>query len=203
MSPDRIQAIAAAVQAGCSLLLFLVTCWYVRLTNSLVHAPHVSYLRPTEARSKEDFTRSVTVHNFGPGLAVEVRVRSRVLKTLESDPLDPTGRRAFTTTDISDAEGPHEIPANTDATYVLPHRPEWDAPIFVAWSSPTGRHYSSRWSVEIGMKTVIRAMSFGLFVKHILGGCFGQMMSPFYSIWKRFRFWKASRQSRPKPPHKA
>ena len=135
---------AAFIHALATIILVGVTIAHIILNKRIIHSPHKSFVRPVKLWV--DTVWKVGLKNFGPGLALNIKLRKLVTvkkKRILSKALKTTSKLRF-------ADGPYELSADSDADYKYRYHMEFNTPFFLYWETITGYKTKSAWKlVEI------------------------------------------------------
>jgi hypothetical protein len=137
-------------------VLAMVTLAYVVLTHRQLHSAHAAFLGARKGEGLIPGHWSVWLHNYGPGVALAVRVHSVQLDFA-------TRRYHFRL-----GEGHAEIPAGEDREYNLGVIRFDDqgggvciSPIHVSWRTVTGKRQRGLWVLEVNVPRGGRARASG------------------------------------------
>ena len=136
---DQVQVISSVVQAISAVLLTVVTIVYVVITQRILQVPHQSLIKPIgKDYEKEDWT--IKIHNFGPGMAVNVEVKTILSNSNYEANL--TGVELYRTERLVVADGNHELAASQDGYYYF-NSNEFIRflayPLVIQWETITGK----------------------------------------------------------------
>ena len=137
----------ACIQAIASIILVIITILYVIITYKLVHAPHTAFLQPEGINLQNiDFENwLITIKNFGPGVAVSVRVYIRILKKLTFAPTKNNPQRVFMVVGWVEAKGASTISNGSTESYKFKGLIRDLAPIRTEWKLITGKRRRGIW----------------------------------------------------------
>jgi hypothetical protein len=137
-----VQGISAFASVIIIFFTLIFTIIYVRATFRLVHIPYKSFIKPVGINTGNNSNFFLKIHNFGPGLAVDVKIIGFINKSInrESNPRD-----GFTYKQIYIASGNSEIESNKDTAYLFPFFLCFNEPFIVKWRSITGKSYRTVW----------------------------------------------------------
>lgn len=195
-----IQTISIAVQAGASIVLLIITIIYVVLTHKLLHAPHKAFLRPILIKPEtEGWT--LRVRNFGPGIAINLQIRTVLLKNLQLDPFPKQSLMAWSDNRLLPAHGPFQLMPNEEADYHFDDWISFEDPFYITWKSIIGKKFKTSWLIHagkvLGQEDKYVPLKFFPSLSWKIKWFMIQLSSPYYRFkkWKHFR--KASQLKRP------
>lgn len=138
------------VQASSSVFTLIIifftlifTIVYVRATQKLVQLPYKSFVKPTHIKIGNSLDIwFIRVKNFGPGLAINIRLTAAVTSITRFE-----DKSIWTKRQLALAEGPTEIQPDSESSFLLTGFEVFDDPVYICWESITGKEYRSSWRV--------------------------------------------------------
>lgn len=179
---------AAWIQAGATVILALITLAYVRLTSRLVHSAHMAHLRPVSVSTgKDPMGWVIRIKNFGPGTALDVKLRTVVVTKTSLDPLQPKPLRTWTESHFCVADGPFELAKDATAEYHFSGLINFKRPFFLSWRTVSGGRQSNAWIISIGARDKIRPCDRIRRILFWTGWILTNVISPYFSFvkWQR------------------
>ena len=147
---EQVQVISSVVQAISSVVLIVVTAVYVVITQRILQVPNQSFMKPIEKdREKEDWW--IKVHNFGPGMAINVNVKTILSNSNCAEEL--TGKKLHQTEHLVVADGSQELASSQDGYYYFDSH-EFSHfltyPLILQWETITGKKKKTVWWLYSG-----------------------------------------------------
>ncbi|NGZ77708.1 hypothetical protein [Saccharibacillus alkalitolerans] len=143
-------ALVGIINSGVTVIItfftLVVTIIYVVATWRLVHSPYKSFIKPANVQvGKHMNIWFFTLENYGPGVAVNVEVKTKQEITIRKE---SNKREVFIYEKVVKLNGLTEIAINERKSYQLIGVPKSPIEVYITWSSITGKHYKSFWTVN-------------------------------------------------------
>lgn len=136
-----------ALQTITSMFLLVVTVIYVTATFKMLHSSHKSFLRPLKVKGNE-----LTVKNFGPGIAINIKLFLNSKYTKEIDPnKDPTGMlfEIFKDRYFLVERETFELEANHSISFIFDEETIRLNKILLYWETITGERMLIRFKIKV------------------------------------------------------
>jgi len=147
---EQIQAISSAVQAVSSVVLIIVTAVYVVITQRILQVPNQSFMKPVGLEHGRD-NWTIKVHNFGPGMALNVNVKTVLSNSNSAEEL--TKEELHRTEHLVVAHGNQELAPSQDRYYQFDSH-EFSHflayPLIIQWETITGKKQKTVWWLYSG-----------------------------------------------------
>lgn len=145
---DWLENNTSLVQASSSVFTLIIifftlifTIVYVRATQKLVQLPYKSFVKPTHIKIGNSLEIwFIKVKNFGPGLALNIRLSTAVTSITRFEDKSVCSKRQ-----LAMAEGPTEIQPGSEGSFLVTGFEVFDDPVYICWESITGKKYRSAW----------------------------------------------------------
>ncbi len=181
------------MQTLVSLCMLAVAILCALYTRRMLHASRDSYLRPIELRTRGSEC-TVRVRNYGPALAVRVKVKGTKRRRGEADPTNLD--RYWMHTSLEDATGPSELSPNQaeDFSFGSIFNVHLKLPFLVQWRTMTGKTQTTFWRNEPDAPDQFEPLSFREVLRYKAWWGALCLVSPFRKIQKWHCFRRASKQ---------
>jgi hypothetical protein len=171
------------ITAIATVVLCIITGIYIYSTRWLYHSPHRAFLRPTKINTK-DHGWVFVLRNFGPGLALNVQVRT--VAVTKSEPIRSVNGASplwIIQQDFVSGTGPFEIQKGQEAEYYFPqYSIGFEYPVFVCWKSITGKTQRTFWIVPPDLQLKIFSLTLRERIRYWLRWRQVNFLSPYHRI---------------------
>ena len=100
----------AFVHALATIILVLVTILHIALNKKIMHSPHQSFVRPTNAHVTDE-NWEIELKNYGPGLALDVRIKKMAI--IKNDKVKDMAKKDIYLSKFHFSEGSFELAARS------------------------------------------------------------------------------------------
>lgn len=138
------------IQVISSVVLTVVTAVYVVITHRILQVPNQSFMRPIDI-DQERANWTIKVHNFGPGMALNINVKT--ILSNSNCPQELTREELQQTEHLVVAVGNWELESSQDGYYCF-NSYEFTRflayPIIIQWETITGKKKKTVWWLYSG-----------------------------------------------------
>lgn len=179
-----LQTYSASIQALSSVILIVVTAFYVVLTYKLLHTPHKAFLIILSIKS-DNKGWILKIKNLGPGLAKNLQIKTVVQKILDFDPIKKG--TVWLENTLSPASGPFQLMPNEEGEYCFgPNWISFDDPFYITWQSINGKKQKTAWLDSDVRRGSFIPLNFEAAIKWKIKWYKINLFSP----WNRFKRWR-------------